>query len=274
MKRPSRIIDAHLHFQPKNPHFDSLALSVGHENTADHIAVVYKQLGIERAVVMGNRELTIEPHKYPPVFKYCAGVNQGAIAPVRQQASLDGMEAQLRNPQCAGMKIYAGYCPVPLLDPAYIPYYELARAYRKPVAIHMGVTASPSALLEYSHPLRLDAVAVQYPDVQFVMCHFGNPWLADAAVVLEKNENVCADLSGLVAGRVDLAEYRVRMKGYVDQLRTWIAYVEDYDRFLFGTDWPLVNVEEYIDYVADLIPEEYLDDVFYRNAEKIYFSIQ
>ena len=44
-------------------------------------------------------------------------------------------------------------------------------------------------------------------DVQFVMCHFGNPWLMDAAAVVEKNENVAADLSGLLEGKFDIPEF-------------------------------------------------------------------
>ena len=40
------------------------------------------------------------------------------------------------------------------------------------------------------------------PDVQFVMCHIGNPFLQDAIAVLEKNHNVAVDLSGLLEGKI------------------------------------------------------------------------
>ena len=33
--------------------------------------------------------------------------------------------------------------------------------------------------------------------------YFGNPWLLDAAAVVEKNENVMTDLSGLLEGKID-----------------------------------------------------------------------
>ena len=42
-------------------------------------------------------------------------------------------------------------------------------------------------------PLLVDDVAVDNPDVKFVMAHFGNPWLIDAAEVIYKNDNVWAD---------------------------------------------------------------------------------
>ncbi|MDR1600336.1 MAG: amidohydrolase family protein [Oscillospiraceae bacterium] len=271
-ERPERVIDAHLHFQPKNPHFDAIARTAGHENTAAHLERAYLENAVEHGVVMGNRELVKAWREYPPTLSFCAGVHQHALEPENREAALEACESQLSNPQCVGIKLYAGYCAVPLMDGAYIPYYELAERYGKPVAVHMGVTASPRALLKYCHPLLIDEAATRFPRVRFVMCHFGNPWLMDAAAVLEKNDNVAADLSGLLSGRVDLDEYRVRLGGYMDQLRTWVAYVERYDAFMFGTDWPLVNLSEYIAFICELVPREHWDDVFYGNARRVYLS--
>lgn len=119
----------------------------------------------------------------------------------------------------------------------------------------MGQTAGSNAFLKYSHPLTLDEVAVTHPDVRFIMCHFGNPWLMDAAAVLEKNENVAADLSGLLEGKLVLAELLEEQKGYVDALKTWIAYAHCYDKLMFGTDWPLANYGDYIGFTKAVIPE-------------------
>ena len=79
----------------------------------------------------------------------------------------------------------------------------------------MGLTAFSRAHLKYCHPLALDEVAADHPDTQFVMCHFGNPFLEAAAAVVEKNPNVAADLSGLLEGRVDLDAYFREQAGYV-----------------------------------------------------------
>jgi hypothetical protein len=49
----------------------------------------------------------------------------------------------------------------------------------------------------------VDDVAVDYPDVKFVICHLGNPWFQDTAEVLYKNDNVYADISGLTLGDFD-----------------------------------------------------------------------
>lgn len=137
----------------------------------------------------------------------------------------------------------------------------------------MGQTAGSNAFLKYSHPLTLDEVAVTHPDVRFIMCHFGNPWLMDAAAVLEKNENVAADLSGLLEGKLVLAELLEEQKGYVEALKTWIAYAHCYDKLMFGTDWPLANYGDYIGFTKAVIPEKHWDNVFYRNAKADLFSV-
>ena len=53
-------------------------------------------------------------------------------------------------------------------------------------------------------------------------------------------------------------------------LRGWIAYVEDWSKFMFGTDFPAVNVGNYIDFIRRLLPERRHEAVFFENANRIY----
>ena len=263
-------IDAHIHFRLGNPHFDRLAKESGHENSVDHLRDTFSGEGIVRAIVMSNLSMEADNLHYPDFLSYCAGIGQDALTSDRIGNSVEMADRHLRLPDCVGLKIYAGYTHYDLNNPVYTPFYELAQKYKKPVAVHMGVTAHARALLRYCHPMQMDEVAVSFPEVQFVMCHFGNPWLMDAAAVLEKNPNVAADLSGLIAGKFDVADYLQRQSGYVEQLKTWIAYVEDYKKFMFGTDWPLTDFGDYIRLFERLIPEEHQEAFFYDNARRIY----
>ena len=102
------------------------------------------------------------------------------------------------------------------------------------------------------------------------MCHYGNPWLTDAAAVVSKNDNVAADLSGLLEGRVHLDALFLEKSGYIEALKTWMGYLHEYDDLMFGTDWPLVNLEEYIAFIKKLVPEKYHEKVFFQNANRIY----
>jgi len=39
---------------------------------------------------------------------------------------------------------------------------------------------------------------------------------------------------------------------------------------MYGTDWPIVNLGEYIDFIKEVIPQEHWDKVFFDNANRIY----
>lgn len=268
-----KIIDAHLHIFPSEPGTDAMARRVGHENSVEHLRQVYGELKIVHGVVMGNRSLETGFHNYPrDLFHYCVGLDslvlrRGSHIP---EDLPDQVEEHLKRENCCGVKLYPGYNRIWLSDPVYEPVYRLAERYDKPVAVHMGLTAHPRAHLKYSHPLALDEAAADFPRTRFVMCHFGNPFLEAAAAVLEKNPNVCADLSGLLEGRADLDRYFVERAGYVGLLRTWMDYLGCWDRFLYGTDWPIVNLAEYRDYVTRIVPEERRPAVFFDNANRVY----
>lgn len=95
----------------------------------------------------------------------------------------------------------------------------MAVKYDKPVAIHTGLTATERGLLKYSHPFTLDEAAVKYNKVRFVMCHIGNPFLADAIAVME-NPNVSADLSGLLEGK-----YLILIGSYTKNTGIYVVFM-------------------------------------------------
>jgi len=69
---------------------------------------------------------------------------------------------------------------------------------------------------------------------------------------------------------VDLDAYFREQKGYADLLRTWLIALGKWDDVMFGTDWPIVNLEEYIRYVQRLVPRQYWERVFFDNANRVY----
>ena len=263
-----KYIDAHFHFYPASEHIHKIAQDAGHLNTREHLLEVFRQNNIVHGIVMGNRDLDQDLPDFPECFSYCVGVDQQALSG-DPEASLARVEEHLRRRSCVGIKLYPGYSHIYVSDHALDPYYRLAEHYDKAVAIHTGATANSTALLKYSHPLELDEIAVRFPKVRFVMCHMGNPWLQDAGAVLEKNANVFADLSGLLVGRLPVDFYEEHST-YLTLLKTWIEYVDDYSCFMYGTDWPLVNIPDYIAFLSRVIPEKYQENVFYHNANRIY----
>ena len=130
--------------------------------------------------------------------------------------------------------------------------------------------ASLNGKLKYAHPLHLDDVATDHPNLRIVMCHFGNPFLSEAAAVIERNQNVYADLSGLLEGKFLTEELLKIQEPYINTLKTWINYLGDNSRFIFGTDWPAVKCDEYVKFISLLFPKESLEDVLINNALEVY----
>ena len=262
-------IDAHLHYH-NFAEFDEEAKAVGHENSREHLRKVFEELDIERGIVMGNGGLDPEKNRYPDFLRYCVGLDEETLANENQKQCLALAEQNLRREDCVGMKIYAGYTHRYVSDSVYQPYYDLAASYHKPVAIHTGAMSGSWGRLKYSHPLTVDEAASQWPQVQFVICHLGNPWLPDAAAVIEKNDNVAADLSGLLEGPFDPETYWKEHENYMSYVKTRLQYLDNYDSLLYGTDWPLVNLYDYLSLIEKIIPERYWEKVFYENAKRIY----
>ena len=266
-----KIIDAHLHMGA-DAYFDEIAKAAGHENNAEHLAEQYRARGMLHGIIMGNLPLENTAPQYPRFMSYCVGIDSRTgfdRETIKAQAAL--VRQHFQNPQCVGLKLYPGYNYFYIYDDCLEPFYELAEKYDKPVAVHMGLTASNDALLKYSHPLVMDEAATKFRGVQFVMCHFGEPWFEDAAAVIEKNPNVVADLSGILTAKIpDFAAFLQKKHFYIDRMEGWLEYLDSYDRFLFGTDWPLANLGDYIKFTKEIIPAGHWEAVFAANAQRVY----
>ena len=267
-----KIIDCHIHFRPEIEAFCEIAKRSGHENSKRHLEEVFERNNICHAIVMGNFEPNVENHMYPDFLSYCIGLDSNTFDDRPIEYFVDLVEENLKRDSCVGIKIYPGYCHYYPYDEIYHPFYRLAQKYNKPVAIHTGAVAGGRGgrLLKYSHPLNLDETAELFPNVNFVMCHFGNPWLCDAAAVAEKNKNVMIDLSGILEGNFEVDEFFKNSQAYINTIKMWLSYVGDYDRVMYGTDWPIVNIEKYIEFIKRIIPKEHYEKVFYENAKRIY----
>ena len=51
-----------------------------------------------------------------------------------------------------------------------------------------------------------------------------------------------------------------------------LAYADVYDWLLFGSDWPLVPVLPYIEYIKEIIPEKYYEAVL-QNALNVFAKL-
>ena len=277
------IIDVHLHFfENFNAENGPMRQQVKRMMEANNVVMAIS-MGSGRPQYQENPPRVIPPllphmdapldlaqYNFLPNTAYCAGINPNGLCDANRKATQEAFARALSTPHCVGLKIYAGYQYFYVDDPIYYPFYELAEQFHVPVVIHTGDTANPTALLKYSHPLTVDAVAVNFPRVQFVMAHYGNPFIVEATEVAKKNPNVAIDLSGMAVGDIEPDAFFARYGGYVQHLRTWMAYLDSYEKLLYGTDWPLADMGSYLRLMQAIVPEAHHQEVFHDNALRIF----
>jgi len=288
-----RIIDAHMHYF-KIEGFDELAKLAGHENSREGWQEICDANNIIFSVAMGNsydapvrfggivprlinlggEPFSAAPYNQPENIGYCLGVQSEEITPENAEKTALEFEYYLqRDPHCVGIKFYMGYQNVYLYDKRHEPLFELARAYDVPVAMHSGETANHHGRLRYSHPLTVDEAASEYPQVRFVICHAGNPWIPDAIEAATKNENVFIDFSGLWEHHLT-PKREQELQAFQQYVRMWLEYHELWDKIMYGSDWPLINIEDNIRNLGKIVPEEHWPAFYYENALKVYSRIR
>ncbi len=139
--------------------------------------------------------------------------------------------------------------------------------FGSPLMIHTGNTLSETAKLRFSHPLNIDDVAVENPELKIIMCHLGNPWILDCQEVMYKNKNVYADISGLVSGGFT----QLSQEHYTTKLRDLLCYIGEEHHLLYGSDWPICDMGSYLRFVQKLeLGQDPFNLLMSRNAKCVY----
>jgi predicted TIM-barrel fold metal-dependent hydrolase len=159
-----------------------------------------------------------------------------------------------------------------LSDPVCRPFLEKAAELRANLIVHYGVSVDPGADLRYADPLDLSPVARDFPEVIFVVAHFGAGWFEEVLKLAYARENVYVDSSGTNNWR-DFMPYELSLE---DIFRRSIGALGA-DRVLFGTDSGTVApYREWIKYQQVRTVEEIglsdhdRDRVLRANAARIF----
>ena len=193
------------------------------------------------------------------------------VDPTRGRETLDeALRMWETEPHLAGIKLFPGYLSFYPHDPRLDPLYEFAHRRRLPVLVHQGDTLDRKGLVKFARPIELDEVAVRWPDVRFVLCHFGNPWVEEASEVVYKNENVYADTSGLLP-HTSAPYFHRALAQCRRRLQQAIVAVGHSDRILYGSDWPLEELSVATSLVQGLeLPAADLGKILGDNARRLF----
>ena len=184
------IIDVHTHLN--NYHEDKVS-SIN--DCLDDLEASMSKNGIDQAFVLTSYKVTPDRPSTASVIEAIEGRSHlHAIAGVSflhyTHNDLREIGDYLRSGLVKGLKLYPGYEPFYPNDSRLKVLYDMAVEFDVPVMFHSGDTYAPTGRVKYSHPLHLDDVAVDHPELKIVICHVGNPWIKDCMEVMYKNKNV------------------------------------------------------------------------------------
>lgn len=144
------------------------------------------------------------------------------------------------------------------------PIYEVINHHKLPAIFHTGHSGIGSGMrgggalrLEYSNPMHLDDVALNFPDMQVVMAHPSWPWQDEALSVALHKPNVWIDLSGWSP--------KYFPKQLIQYANTLLR-----DRVLFGSDFPLIKPERWMEDAKDVgFKPEVMPGILKDNAVRL-----
>lgn len=261
------IIDVHTHL---NNYHEERVRSI--EECLDNLQATMTRNGVDHSLVLTSYKVTehrpstgavIEATREYPNISVVAGISYLNY----KVSDLQEAREYLQEGLIKGIKLYPGYEPFYPYDKRCQVIYDLAKEFDVPVMFHTGDTYTPHGKVRYAHPLNLDDVAVDNPEMKIVICHIGNPWIRDCMEVVYKNKNVYADISGLVLGDFEDA-FEKFMAG---QIREMIMYAGEPRYLLYGTDWPISSMESYISFMKGLdLSDEKKEMIYWKNAAELF----
>jgi predicted TIM-barrel fold metal-dependent hydrolase len=137
-------------------------------------------------------------------------------------------------------------------DPIAYPLYEVFAEARLPVLFHTGHSGIGTGMrggggvrLKYGHPMPIDDVAVDFPDMPIIMAHPSFPWQDEAISVCLHKPQVYIDLSGWSP--------KYFSPTLIQYANTLLKH-----KVLFGSDYPLITPDRWL---ADFEKVAFRDEV-------------
>jgi len=242
------------------------------ETQADRWAAEIERYGL-RAVGFvtggGNDNLAKVIKRYPDKF-----IGFAHHYPFGEEAA-DELHRSVKELGFKAYKLLAPMLDKPIEDKSAYPVWEACAEHNIPVLIHFGIQGGGGGIAwhENINPLKLHNVAKDFPDVTFVIPHFGCAWIRETLQLCWACANVVIDTSG--------SNQWVRwVDGDWTTKRLFRKYIETIgaERIIFGTDSSYFPRGFAIRYLEDQIRDcrelglthEQLQLIFGGNAARLF----
>lgn len=250
------IIDCHTHLG-RNEHINA---------SVDQLLKSMDNAKIDRSLVIAGKLNNHPNEEMYRVLKPHRDRLYGIAAWHPNDSLNDFLELQLAitDGLVSGVKFYLGYDHWYPNDQRIYAVLDLLEKKKIPAIFHCGdcLCTVTKAKLKYAHPLGIDEVAVDHPDLKIVIAHMAYPWERDAAEVCYKNKNVYADVSGFVYGTFD-------EQNKIDfnlVLQEFIRVSGGTHKLLFGSDFPISDQKSYVETIDELIGMKTISE----NVHKVF----
>ena len=150
-------------------------------------------------------------------------------------------------------------------DRAAYPLYEVFAEAKLPVLFHTGhsgigtgVPGGGGIRLKFGHPMPIDDVAVDFPDLPIIMAHPSFPWQDEAISVCLHKPTVHIDLSGWSP-----KYFSPTLVQYANSLLR--------HKVLFGSDYPWITPDRWLaDFAKIGIKDEVRPLILKENAARLF----
>lgn len=215
--------------------------------TTEQLLEEMEEAGVDRGVILGQdtrstknpafRNYTLRNEELASLAKRSKDrlIPFAGVDPNAGKDALRELKRAVKELGMGGLKVHSSANSVYLNDRKLMfPIYELCQEERVPILFHTGTTGLGDTEIKYSKPDLLDEVCQSFPDLKVVMAHFGWPWPEVTVAIALRSPNVFIDVSG----------WKPR---YLPP--TIMPYLNGIlqDRFLFGTDYPMLRQKEWLE---------------------------
>jgi len=165
------------------------------ENAACRWKKEVDKWGLTRVVFLtggGNRELHRVIAPYRDTF------TGFAHHPPEEEGAARELERAVQDLGLKGYKVFAPLVDKPLSHPGLEPLWKTAEKFKLPVLIHFGILGGGGGIASGTNinPLTLEPVARAFPEIPFVVPHFGCGYLRELLQLCWACANVHVDTSG------------------------------------------------------------------------------
>lgn len=208
---------------------------------------------------VGNDYVASIVKQYPDQFMGFASVD-----PWKGKLAINELERAVTELGLRGLKLHPTTQAFFPNDTRFYPLWQKASDLGIPVLFHSGQTGVGAGTpggggykLKYSHPMLLDDVAADFPDLTIIMAHPAVPWQEEQLSVALHKGNVYIDLSGWSP-----KYFRPILVQYIRSILK--------DKVLFGSDYPVLQPERWLqDFEGLELKDEVRQKILLENAKKV-----